>query len=1136
MCTEARLRWPLAMTAVVMAMLVSLAFGQGADLRTGHPSSADPPASTNQHKPEMSLSLTKQDIAQRIEIVQREKELDEATRAEFIKRLQDAVELLTQAGEAAARTAQFATDIRQAPQLAEEAAAKLAIPANESGVEPTLNDELPKIEQRLTLLQSQLTSARDELSKRETEVKRRGDRKAELAKLLTELTQKADDLRQQLATPTTPNKKPSATLVRQTELDARGILLAQQMELAKVETQRLDAVIKLAPLQRDLAKRQVAALEKEVNAWQRALAERRKTESLQQAEETRRQMQNAHPALRQLAERNADLAEKRRKIAASIEKVAEESRLLTKQLGQVTADFDRLQERIKIAKMTRTNGILLRKQRADLTAITAPRDRLRYIEQEMPTIQLALIEFEDERSALGDVEMLVLDVDSKLPVDISSSDRQMVQRTAADLFSMKRDLLDKTIYDHNAYINELSELEFSSRKLLEKTEEFLAFIDQNVLWIRSAEPLGCQDLKRAALGLTNLVDAKLWALLGNKTLAGLKRRPLQGSLVLVLGLILFVMRQRMRNRLQSLCGADSGNSALHFLPTLEALLVVVVASSVWPGVMWCAGWWLDSAYEVADFTTAIAAGLKRGALFLLLFQLVRTSTLSEGIGEAHFGWYASGTRVVRENLLWLGGLGIPMALAVTIVGDMEDGQWNDSLGRLAFMAGMVVIATAMHQVFRLQKGMFHEALVRAPQSWLNRVRIGGHLTGTGIPCALAVLAAAGYYYSARQLAIRLELTMLIALSLGLAHGVASRWFLVKRRNLSIKQARERRLTMGDQGPDGKSAALPTTNLSTIQSQLQVLLRYAVVLAVLIVGWYVWSDVLPAFHILDRFVLWTSNEKPTTLTHVLVAILFAVGTVVMGKNLPALLEITVLERLPIDHGGRHAAAILFRYLIYVAGLLLVAGAVNINWSSVQWLAAAMTVGLGFGLQEIFGNLVSGLIILFERPIRVGDLVTVNGVTGTVTRMQIRATTITDFDRRELIVPNKKFITEDVINWTLTDPISRVTIEVGIAYGSDTALAHSLLKKVAEEHPLVMKDPPPNAIFKRFGESTLDFRLYAYIASREVYSVVVHELHTAIDHEFRQANLEIAYPQRDVNIRSISSSALPMATEIIRAKVA
>jgi potassium efflux system protein len=175
-------------------------------------------------------------------------------------------------------------------------------------------------------------------------------------------------------------------------------------------------------------------------------------------------------------------------------------------------------------------------------------------------------------------------------------------------------------------------------------------------------------------------------------------------------------------------------------------------------------------------------------------------------------------------------------------------------------------------------------------------------------------------------------------------------------------------------------------------------------------------------------------------------------------------------------------------------------------------------------------------LFERPIRVGDVVTVNGVTGTVSRMQIRATTITDFDRREMIVPNKKFITEDVINWTLSDPISRITVDVGIAHGSDTALAHSILVRIADEHPLIMRDPAPLAIFKRFGDSTLDFSLHVFIATRAVYAAVVHDLHTSIDREFRAASIEMSFPQRDVNIRSVSPDILPMMEHATKARAA
>jgi potassium efflux system protein len=586
----------------------------------------------------------------------------------------------------------------------------------------------------------------------------------------------------------------------------------------------------------------------------------------------------------------------------------------------------------------------------------------------------------------------------------------------------------------------------------------------------------------------------------------------------------------------------------------------LVAASVWPCLMWCGGWWLASTDTATDVSHALAHGLQRGSAFLWLFQLARVVTRAGGIGELHFGWDASAMKVVRESLVWLGLLGLPMAVVASVADRWDGGQGNDPLGRLAFIVGMLTTAAALHHVFRRKKGMLQEALARQSSGWINRVRITGYCAGTGIPCVLTGLAAAGYYYSARQLAVRFELTMLIVIGLVGLHGVLTRWFLIKRRNMSIRQARERRQNQQEQPADVRASQPvppPGRDMTRIQSQLQYLARNGATLAVLVVSWLIWSDVLPALRILDQVVLWTSQvsvqepvadasgelkntwvekERPTTLTHGLLALLLAAATVVLGKNLPALLEITILDRLPIDHGGRHAMSIILRYLAYLAGLMLVCRTLYVSWSSVQWLAAAMTVGLGFGLQEIFANLVSGLIILFERPVRVGDLVTVNGVTGTVTRMQIRATTITDFDRRELIVPNKKFITEDVINWTLSDTTSRITIDVSIAYGSDTALAHSILMNVASQHPKVMTDPAPAAIFRKFGESTLDFSVYVHIATRAVYGEVLHDLHVAINREFRAAGIEMAFPQRDVNIRAISEHVLPKLAEIARAKAA
>jgi potassium efflux system protein len=244
----------------------------------------------------------------------------------------------------------------------------------------------------------------------------------------------------------------------------------------------------------------------------------------------------------------------------------------------------------------------------------------------------------------------------------------------------------------------------------------------------------------------------------------------------------------------------------------------------------------------------------------------------------------------------------------------------------------------------------------------------------------------------------------------------------------------------------------------------------------------------------------------------------VFTVIASKNLPGLLEITILTRLPVDAGARYAFTTLCRYAITAVGILLAFNTIGFRWSSVQWLVAALGVGLGFGLQEVVANFICGLIVLFERPFRVGDTVTIGETNGTVSRIRIRATTIVDWDRKELIVPNKEFITGRLINWSLSDPIVRFTVTVGIAYGSDTELAEKLLLKVLDENPLVLKDPRPTAYFLGFGDNSLNFELRLFINNIDNRLPVQHELHKAIDREFRKTGIVIAFPQRDVHFDS------------------
>lgn len=258
----------------------------------------------------------------------------------------------------------------------------------------------------------------------------------------------------------------------------------------------------------------------------------------------------------------------------------------------------------------------------------------------------------------------------------------------------------------------------------------------------------------------------------------------------------------------------------------------------------------------------------------------------------------------------------------------------------------------------------------------------------------------------------------------------------------------------------------------------------------------------------------------SLWDLLLAAAVVIIMLLVVRNLAGLLEITVLQPLDLQPGNRYAVTMISRYAILAMGFFIALNMLGIGWGDVQWLVAAMGVGLGFGLKEIFANFFSGLIILFERPVRIGDTVTIDGLSGTVTRIRIRATTVTDFDNKEQVIPNQNFLTNPLINWTLSDPVTRVVFNIGIAYGSDTEKALETMTNVVQSHPEVLEEPRPTVFFLGFGDSSLDFEVRAFVRERIRRLPLKHDLHMAMNKALAEAGLEIPFPQRDLHLRSVA----------------
>ncbi len=232
----------------------------------------------------------------------------------------------------------------------------------------------------------------------------------------------------------------------------------------------------------------------------------------------------------------------------------------------------------------------------------------------------------------------------------------------------------------------------------------------------------------------------------------------------------------------------------------------------------------------------------------------------------------------------------------------------------------------------------------------------------------------------------------------------------------------------------------------------------------------------------------------------------------------IIERFVLPRTSLDTGLRYTISTLSGYAFAALGIY-VGLLQTFDLSALGYVFAALSVGIGFGLQEIVSNFVSGLILLFERPLKVGDLITVGTTEGWVTKINIRATTIQTRDNISMLIPNKDFITQAVVNSVYDDRIIRVRIAVGVAYGSDTELVKRVLQDVGRENPHVIRSRRVEALFQDFGASSLDFELRVWIADAEQHPRIASELRFAIDAAFRETGSAIPFPQRDLHIRSL-----------------
>lgn len=280
----------------------------------------------------------------------------------------------------------------------------------------------------------------------------------------------------------------------------------------------------------------------------------------------------------------------------------------------------------------------------------------------------------------------------------------------------------------------------------------------------------------------------------------------------------------------------------------------------------------------------------------------------------------------------------------------------------------------------------------------------------------------------------------------------------------------------------------------------------------------WTDVLIYIHRILDFVLFRIKDTPVTVMSVLIFLLFITGFIILGVMVRKALNRRILRRFKIDEGTSYTLSRISQYSIIVIGALISFQFIGVDLSGLAVIFGLLSVGIGFGLQNVTSNFISGLIILFERPISIGDRVMVGDVEGDVIEINIRATKIRTMNNISIIVPNSEFVSQNVINYSHGDPTYRLDIDVGVSYKSDLETVLRCLDEVAKENPDIRDEPEHQVHLISFGDSAWNMQLRTWISEVKDYPGIRNDLNQAVVNKFREHGVEIPYPQRDLHVRS------------------
>ncbi len=998
--------------------------------------------------------------------------------------------------------------------------------------------ELSELELMISTREGQLAQAREVLRTAEGELARLLGGGASLSEAVATRTASLEQvLRDLTAIPAEAGD--IATRARLDNLLVRKVFNEADIALKRLQLANQPALTSLQQALRDASNRQIALLQAELEQLfelAQSLREGIAREAAQQADQLSVDARRLPAEIAALADENRELRAELARLVRSEQGVSESLQRARQEFQDIRSDFERIRNRVEVVGRSETLAKVLHARRSSLPSLQSYRVEQQQLEGRIRAAIERQLSLDDSLAVLTVRSAEVERALAGLVTGLDASMGEQLRAEAINLLEIYGQSLNELQQTYARYVGALTNLDIATRERFDVARHYVDYIEDQLLWM--------PNTNIASLLTVDHLDWTIWLINPRTwwpTLTGWIDFAKGNVLSIVLVLMLFYFLRRFNGRaVGKLKQIDESLNRVRTdlaRNTLTAALLVALRVLPVPLALFLIGRAMQGFLD--PLSVAIGGGLVNSSLLLGCLMYLAQLTRPNGIGPRHLRWSVRVCAALRKPIRWLTIIVVGATFLISLLGANDAPAAVQTVGSIVFAVMMAGGVFLLRHLFG-EKGELR-ACIRDEfaTSWSHQLHFLWYPLSLLIPLSLAVASLAGYYYTAMQFTARIGTTITFIFTVYLVAGIILRWLYVTERRLRFQDAVRRRdelraqraseeqAEQKDQEASGDVIVVetPEVNYESLSEQSRRLIQSGFLFAVLFGSWAIWANLIPALGFLQgadlpfettRLIDGVSTVVPITLADILVGLFIVVVTFLAAKNLPGILELTLLQRLPLDSGARYAITALSQYFIVGVGLIIAVQTMGFQWSGLQWLIAALGVGLGFGLQEIVANFVSGIILLFERPIRVGDVVTVDNTTGVVTRIQIRATTITNYDKQELVVPNKEFITGRLINWTLSDKLNRILLPVGLAYGDDVDKALALMQEAAEEIPDILTDPGPLVSFESFGNDALMLYLRAYLGNMDNRLGTITALHRSIYNKFNAAGLSIAFPQRDVHL--------------------